>query len=40
MNDNHEFSFVKLIFNDKGDYMLLQLNINDHTITLVKSPQL
>ena len=29
MNNNFEFTFVKLVTDDKGDFMLLQLKIND-----------
>lgn len=35
INNNFEFTFVKLIVDDKGDYMILQLKMNDQTITLI-----
>ena len=35
MNNNFEFTFVKLVTDDKGDFMLLQLKINDQTFTVV-----
>ena len=35
INNNFEFTFVKLVTDDKGDFMLLQLKINYQTFTLV-----
>ena len=35
INNNFEFTFVKLVTDDKGDFMLLQLKINDQTFTVV-----
>ena len=35
MNNNFEFTFVKLIVDDNGDYMVLQLKMSDQTITLI-----
>ena len=35
INNNFEFTLVKLIVDDKGDYMILQLKMNDQTITLI-----
>ena len=34
-NNNFEFTVVRLIVDDKGDYMILQLKMNDQTITLI-----
>ena len=35
--NNFEFTFVKLVTDDKGDFMLLQLKINDQTFTLIST---
>ena len=35
INNNFEFTFVKLVTDDKGDFMLLQLKRNDQTFTSV-----
>ena len=35
INNKFEFTFVKLVTDDKGDFMLLQLKINDQTFTVV-----
>ena len=35
INNNFEFTFVKLVTDDKGVFMLLQLKINNQTFTLV-----
>ena len=35
INNNFQFTFVKLIVDDKGNYMILQLRMNDQTITLI-----
>ena len=37
INKNFEFTFVKLVTDDKGDFMLLQPKIKDQTFTLIST---
>ena len=35
INNNFEYTFLKVVTDDEGDFMVLQLKMNDQTVTIV-----